>query len=90
MLHLDPEQVIAGKDEARYSLALVRQRTGSTQALPQFAQMVRQFVNDVQGSSLPEYDLALEEGKGGMVLLMRYRPDAAKRPLPDAPELPLT
>lgn len=79
----------AGKDEARYSLDLVRQRTGSTQALPQFAQMVRQFVEDVRDSPLPEYDLALENGKGGAVLLMRYRHDATKRPVSDAPELPL-
>ena len=79
----------AGKKEARYSVEEIKRRSGSTQALPQFTQMLKQFVADVQGSPLPEYDLALEEGKRGALLLMRYRPALEASAAPAAPELPL-
>lgn len=78
----------AGKNEARYSVAEIRRRSGSLQALPQFTQMLKKFVASTKDEPLPEYDLVLEKGKRGEVLLMRFRSDARAKPSgPD--QLPL-
>lgn len=78
----------AGKTEARYSIGEVRRRSGSRQALPQFAQMLRKFVANTKIEPLPEYDLTLEKGKRGEVLLMRFRAEASAKALA-ADQLPL-
>lgn len=79
----------AGKSEARYSISEVHKRSGSTQALPQFAQMLRKFVAVTHSFPLPEYDLALEPGKRGDLLVMRYREEGRALPASNTPELPL-
>lgn len=63
----------AGKGEARYSLSEVHKRSGSLQALPQFAQKVRQFVAQTQMFPFPDYELVLISGKREEILVMRAR-----------------
>ena len=68
----------AGKAEARYSIAEVFKRSGSSQALPQFTQMLRQLVASTKMFPLPDYDLDLVDGQTGQLLLMRYREGGQK------------
>lgn len=63
----------AGKGEARYGLSEIHKRSGSTQALPQFAQKVRQIVAQTQMFPFPDYELVLVEGKREEILVMRAR-----------------
>lgn len=63
----------AGKGEARYSLSEIHKRSGSLQALPQFAQKVRQFVAQTQMFPFPDYELVLVAGKREEILVMRAR-----------------
>jgi plasmid replication initiation protein len=74
----------AAKDEARYSIAEVHKRSGSPQALPQFAQMLRQLVASTKIFPLPDYDLDLIEGQSGQLLRMRYRGEGAVNARTDA------
>lgn len=78
----------AGKTEARYTLREVHKRSGSLQALPQFAQMLRQLVDSTKMFPLPDYDLELLEGQREPLLRMSYRGEKAVPPLPP-PELVL-
>ena len=74
----------AAKAEARYSIAEVHKRSGSPQALPQFAQMLRQLVASTKIFPLPDYDLDLIEGQSGQLLRMRYRGEGAATARTDA------
>jgi plasmid replication initiation protein len=79
----------AAKDEARYSIAEVHKRSGSPQALPQFAQMLRQLVASTKMFPFPDYDLDLVDGQSSKLLRMRYRGEGAVRPEPASAALPL-
>lgn len=78
----------AGRTQARYSIAEVHKRSGSPQAVPQFAQILRKLVAHSKLFPLPDYDLDLIEGKNGELLWMRYRGEGAKLAAGKAP-LPL-
>ncbi|EJN16272.1 Replication initiator protein A [Bradyrhizobium sp. YR681] len=78
----------AGRTEARYSIIEVHKRSGSPQALPQFAQILRKLVAHSKMFPLPDYDLDLIAGQSGELLWMRYRGEGAKLGKAKAP-LPL-
>jgi len=61
----------AGKTEAAYGLKELYKRSGSAQELRKFAYDLREFVTRTLAFPMPEYDLALEEGKDGAVLSMK-------------------
>jgi plasmid replication initiation protein len=63
----------AGKGQARYSMNELHKRSGSSQALPQFRQMVGQFVASTKMFPMPDYDLELAEGQREMLLVMTNR-----------------
>ena len=63
----------AGKNKAEYGLTELHKRSGSTQARPQFAQMLRRFVAGTKMFPFPDYDLDLAEGREEAKLVMRYR-----------------
>ena len=63
----------AGKGEANYSLRELHKRSGSTQELRKFAYDVREFVTRTLAFPMPDYDLALQEGRDGAILSMRKR-----------------
>lgn len=65
----------AGKSEARYGIKELHKRSGSTQELRKFAYDLREFVTRTQAFPMPEYDLSLQDGKEGAVLLMKRRDD---------------
>jgi len=67
----------AGIGEATYSVQTIHQRTGSTRELRKFAFDLRQLV---AANDLPEYDLALIEGKDGTLLRMARRGVLAAQP----------
>ncbi len=80
----------AGKDKARYSISELHSRSGSTQALPQFRQMVKQFVKNTEAFPLPDYDLELAEGQRDTLLVMTLRDPASLAPKASQPvALPL-
>lgn len=79
----------AGKTEARYSMRELHKRSGSTQALPQFAQMLKQFVGSTRMFPFPDYELTLVDGERDTILLMRFRGEGALTDTGKAPELPL-
>lgn len=79
----------AAKDEARYSIPEIHKRSGSPQALPQFAQMLRQLVASTKVFPFPDYDLDLVDGQHGQLLRMRYRGDVATLPASTGAALPL-
>lgn len=60
----------AGMSEARYTLRSLHERSASTRDLKKFAYDIRQLV---AANDLPEYDLALVEGKDEPVLVMSRR-----------------
>lgn len=64
----------AGKTKAEYGLTELHKRSGSTQARPQFAQMLRRFVASTKMFEFPDYDLELADGRDELKLVMRYRP----------------
>lgn len=66
----------AGKTEATYSLKELYKRSGSSQEFRKFAYDLREFITRTLAFPMPEYDLALEEGKDGAMLSMRYRNEA--------------
>jgi hypothetical protein len=78
----------AAKGEARYSIAEVHKRSGSSQALPQFTQILKQLVANSKVFPLPDYDLDLLPGRTGQLLRMRYRGEGAASPK-GMPALPL-
>jgi plasmid replication initiation protein len=78
----------AGRDKARYSVEELHKRSGSPQGLPQFTQMLKQLVANSEAGRFPDYDLKLEKGKHGSLLLMRYRGDDAA--LSDVMAVPLS
>ena len=63
----------AGKTVARYGMTEIHKRSGSKQALPQFAHQVRKFVESTKIAPLPEYNLEIIPGKREDVLVMRAR-----------------
>lgn len=70
----------AGKGQAKYGAKEVHKRSGSSQEFRFFLRDLKEFVTLSQAFPMPEYDLALEEGKEGPNLLMRYREDGQARP----------
>lgn len=74
----------AGKGQARYSLTELHKRSGSSQALPQFRQMVGQFVASTKIFPMPDYDLELTPGQRETILVMTSR-DPASPPTLEAP-----
>lgn len=80
----------AGKQIARYGMTELHKRSGSKQALPQFAHQVRKFVESTKVAPLPEYDLEIIPGKREDVLVMRARgTETLHAGAVVAPELPL-
>ncbi|KRQ01305.1 replication protein [Bradyrhizobium pachyrhizi] len=79
----------AGRGEARYSISEVRKRSGSPQALPQFAQMLKQLVANTKVFPLPDYDLDFVGGRNGQLLRMRYRGEGAAQLKNEAAALPV-
>lgn len=80
----------AGKQVARYGMTEIYKRSGSKQALPQFAHQVRKFVESTKVAPLPEYDLEIIPGKREDVLVMRARgTETLHAGAVVAPELPL-
>ena len=63
----------AGKGEAAYSLREVYKRSGSSQDFRKFAYDLKQFVSRTQAFPMPDYNLALQEGKEGLILHMHRR-----------------
>jgi plasmid replication initiation protein len=68
----------AGKNKAEYGLAELHKRSGSTQARPQFAQMLKRFVASTKMFPFPDYDLDLVDGRDEPKLVMRYRDQTAQ------------
>ncbi|TCQ02100.1 replication initiator protein A [Rhizobium sp. PP-F2F-G36] len=73
----------AGKSPAKYYVKEVYERSGSTQELRKFAYDLREFVTRTQAFPMPEFDLSFEEGREGMLLLMRRRDGYGKAPDPE-------
>lgn len=63
----------AGKGEASYSVREVYKRSGSSQEFRKFAYDLKEFVTRTQAFPMPDYDLAMSEGKEGPILQMRRR-----------------
>ncbi|THV31096.1 replication protein [Rhizobium rosettiformans W3] len=63
----------AGKGEAAYSVKEVYKRSGSNQEFRKFAYDLREFITRTQAFPMPDYDLAISEGKDGPLLHMRRR-----------------
>lgn len=78
----------AGKTTARYSLPELYRRSGTVQAMPQFRQMVQQFVKSTRAFPMPDYDLELSDGLNGTVLIMTLR-DPANPPPSAAEQFPM-
>jgi hypothetical protein len=80
----------AGKGEARYSVTELHKRSGSTQPLPQFSQMLRQLITSTRLFPFPDYDLELMGGQREQLLRMHYRGDEIPpSPAAQPPTLPL-
>lgn len=67
----------AGKGEATYSVREIYKRSGSTQEYRKFAYDLKEFITRTQAFPMPDYDLALQEGKDGTVLVMKRREEMA-------------
>lgn len=67
----------AGKHKAEYGLTELHKRSGSTQARPQFSQMLKRFVASTKMFPFPDYDLDLVDGRDELKLIMRYREQTA-------------
>lgn len=65
----------AGKGEATYSVREIHKRSGSTQEYRKFAYDLKEFIVRTQAFPMPDYDLALQDGKDGTVLWMKRRDD---------------
>lgn len=68
----------AGKGEATYSVREVYKRSGSSQEFRKFFYDLREFITRTQAFPMPDYDLALSEGKDGAVLQMKRRSDGTQ------------
>lgn len=68
----------AGKGEATYSVREVYKRSGSSQEFRKFFYDLREFITRTQAFPMPDYDLALSEGKDGAVLHMKRRSDGSQ------------
>ena len=77
----------AGKTEARYSVREIHKRSGSTQEARFFLRDLKDFVGRTAAFPMPGYDLSLEPGQEGPVLLMKRRNDS--KDMPETGELPL-
>jgi plasmid replication initiation protein len=66
----------AGKGEATYSVREIHKRSGSTQEYRKFAYDLKEFIVRTQAFPMPDYDLALQDGKDGTVLWMKRREDS--------------
>jgi len=73
----------AGKAESRYSFREVYKRSGSPQEFRFFARDLKELVNRTQAFPMPEYDLSLEDGKEGPILVMRRRDGEGQPALPE-------
>lgn len=73
----------AGKTSALYSFKEIYGRTSSEQEFRKFAYDLKEFVNRTQAFPMPDYDLAIEEGKDGPMLSMKRRADATVADEPD-------
>ncbi|WP_165222062.1 replication initiator protein A [Affinirhizobium pseudoryzae] len=67
----------AGKGEATYSVREIHKRSGSTQEYRKFAYDLKEFIVRTQAFPMPDYDLALQDGKDGTVLWMKRRDDSS-------------
>lgn len=63
----------AGKGEAFYTVADLHKRSGSPQELRFFLRDLKEFVSRTLAFPMPDYDLALAEGKNGPILSMKRR-----------------
>lgn len=72
----------AGKGEATYSVREIYKRSGSTQEYRKFAYDLKEFITRTQAFPMPDYDLALQEGKDGTVLVMKRREETAAHNVP--------
>ena len=63
----------AGKDEAFYTIADLYRRSGSPQEMRFFVRDLKEFVSRTQAFPMPDYDLALVEGRDGLILTMKRR-----------------
>ena len=70
----------AGKGDARYSFKEVFKRCGSKQDYRFFQRDLKDYVARSQAFPMPDFDLAVEDGKEGPILLMRRRKDALEGP----------
>jgi|SRR6185436_14857986 plasmid replication initiation protein len=68
----------AGKRKAEHGLTELHKRSGSTQARPQFAQMLKRFVASTKMFPFPDYDLDLVDGRDERKLVMRCREQTAQ------------
>ena len=76
----------AGKNEARYTARDLHKRSGSPQEYRFFLRDLKEFVTRTQAFPMPDYDLAMTDGRDGPVILMKRR-SAANLEEPDAPLL---
>lgn len=67
----------AGKTDATYSVRELHTRSGSSQELRKFSYDLREFVTRTLAFPMPEYDLALVDGRDGPMLHMKKRDDKA-------------
>lgn len=67
----------AGKGEARYSVKEVHKRSGSPQEYRFFLRDLKEIVTRTRAFPMPDYELALEEGKDGAILAMRHRAETS-------------
>ncbi len=76
----------AGKNEARYTARDLHKRSGSPQEYRFFLRDLKEFVTRTQAFPMPDYDLAMTDGRDGPVILMKRR-SVANLEEPDAPLL---
>ena len=60
----------AGRSQAKWSIATIYKRSGSTGTLKKFTENLRKVIT---ANDLPEYDLAEEAGQTGALLVMTHR-----------------
>jgi plasmid replication initiation protein len=63
----------AGKNEARYTARDLHKRSGSPQEYRFFLRDLKEFVTRTQAFPMPDYDLAMTDGRDGPVVLMKRR-----------------
>ena len=63
----------AGKGEAFYTVADLHKRSGSPQEMRFFLRDLKEFVSRTVAFPMPDYDIALTEGRNGPVLIMKRR-----------------